>query len=51
MDLNQRAAGLAMLIGMLLVTVGAGGYDWRLGCIVGGVVFLLSIKSLWQWIK
>jgi hypothetical protein len=33
----KRLSALVQLIGVTSVTVGCGGYDWRLGCIAGGI--------------
>jgi len=49
--MNDHAASIAVLLGILLVTVGAASFDWRYGFLVSGILLLLSIRSLWRWIK
>lgn len=49
--MNDRERAIFLLIGIVLVTVGAGGFDWRYGLISAGILLLLSTKTLWSWIK
>lgn len=49
--MKDHAASIALLIGIGLVTIGAGAFDWRYGFLVAGTLLLLSIRSLWRWIR
>lgn len=49
--MNGTTSAAVTLSGIALISIGASAYGWQFGFLAAGALLLLSVKSLWGWIK
>ncbi len=42
---------IIVFVGILLLVVGIGGFDWRIASIIAGALLLMLVRPLSTWIK